>query len=161
MVREQADGPPFLLRQDHARRPGAPFLRAQAVIGGGRPQESRTQAPDQPARRRLGRREEEALGGIAQPEILAVRVVVAVGDGQDRADDQVPVGVEGDRDHGLDVCGPDTAVAVRATIEVDVALDRYLISCPMGCIAILQSSSRLFAKTPITPNVISLNRALL
>jgi hypothetical protein len=31
----------------------------------------------------------------------------------------------------------------------------------MGCIAILQSSSRLFAKTPITPNVISLNRALL
>ncbi len=53
VVGEQPDRPRSLLGQDHTGRTRTPFLRAQAVVRGGRPQEGWTYAPDQPARRGL------------------------------------------------------------------------------------------------------------
>ncbi|MCY1241206.1 hypothetical protein D9M72_540970 [compost metagenome] len=124
MIGKCAIGPfAFLLEHDDGRA-GAPFLAAEQVVGRSRDQEGRPHTPDDPAFRRLGRREKEALQRIAEAELRAARAgdVVLRRHRQNGSRNDVPVRVQRKGDDRLDVDGRLVAV-IRAVAVVVIELE--------------------------------------
>jgi hypothetical protein len=124
VVGQHAVGVAVLLLEQQGGRARAPFLGPQIRLAG-RPQDGRTDGPDQAVMLGL-RREEEALGGVAEAErgVVAGIGVLLLHDRHDGADDQVPVLVQRKRDHRLDVQGVAAAV-LGAVAAVVVLLERH------------------------------------
>ena len=133
IVGERAEQPMPLYREDDDRRSCTPAMVAEILIGRGRQQECRPDAPDDFAR--LCRREEERGIEISDPELLMARGrQLGLGDHRrDPAGDQVPIRIDRDWNDGLDVEDllrrmkrPDTEIRIRLKWEADEVGDRVL-----------------------------------
>src|SRR5215468_7126327 len=77
---------------------------AKDRIGCGWDSEYRAQAPDESARARVCRREKQFFRDIANAVRVAVKYCVGLADDRDdRACDQIPIGIDVQRDNRLDV----------------------------------------------------------
>jgi hypothetical protein len=105
VIGENAVGPAVLLLEDDSGRTGAPLLGAEAIIGRGRPQKHRADAPDDAARPRRARQQEEALRGVAEAAMRADsrRRLLPVHQRHDGPHDQIPLLVQLERNDRLDV----------------------------------------------------------
>src|SRR4029453_16360862 len=109
----------------------APLAAAPLRGGRGRERERRPRAPDELLR--PGGREEQRWVDVAEAEgvVDPGRERRLVDDGHDRSRDQVPAGVEFDRDDGLHVHDPDGAV-LRAGVEVELCWNGTLMRSATG-----------------------------
>ena len=126
LVGEDADGPASLLHEPDERRPEAPLFRSEQAIGRGGIVADRAEPPDEAAGTGCLGREEETLRGIAKARLGAglAKDIGLRDDGQNRAQDQVPILADGDRDNRLNVECESVAVG-RPDIKILVGLEGH------------------------------------
>jgi hypothetical protein len=124
VVREDAEGPRAALLHQDSGGAGGPLAGLERRPGRGRPEDHRPDTPGQAGHARA-RREEEALGDVAEAGLVLRRVAFLVHERDDGAGDQRPVVGQPEGDHRLDVQRPTESVVARATAEVEVVLERH------------------------------------
>jgi pimeloyl-ACP methyl ester carboxylesterase len=114
------------LHQGDEGRPNTPLIRPEKIIRIRGVVADRADAPDEAAPARSLGREKEALRGVAKARLGArvAKDIVLRDDGQDRAQDQVPILADGDWDNRLDVECESVAVS-RPDIIVPVCLEGH------------------------------------
>jgi len=149
VIRQRPDHPVPRHGKQHKARPRAPLPIAQQRVGSRRERHRRPKAPDQFAR--IRRREEQAGVDVAQPERARYsrggrRLV---DDGYDSPCDQIPVLVQSNRNHRLNIQDPLRGV-VGADTEIKVVLERHADEVCDGVLSFLSqllgSGLRLVAR---------------
>src|SRR5208337_5424240 len=126
MVREHAVGPWTIESQDYPGRPSAPLAPGEEGVRRRRVEKNRSHAPDDSRRRRTGGRQKEALQGVGEPRLGLGKEAVERRERDDRADNEVPVTVQGERNDRLNVQRIAKGVVMGTAAPVEVVLERDL-----------------------------------
>lgn len=123
VVGQHADRPAVALAQGDGSWPCPPFFGAKQFVGGSGQEQRRSRAPDDAAlTRRLGRKE-ETLQGVAKPGLGgAAEDVFLIDVGQDGARNQVPVLIESEGNHWLNIDPILETIAINPCAPIEVVL---------------------------------------
>src|SRR5204863_4892739 len=138
LIHECAHGPSTHLLQYYQRGSDRECASAEKVLGAGRIEKHRAETPDNAERTRFLRRKEKALSRVAKTilgtircresqmlwDIFDIEKIVLRYDRQDRAQNQIPIFADGDRNDWLNVEGELVAVMRRSIAKVFVRLKR-------------------------------------
>lgn len=126
MIGERAVGVRASLLEHDSGRADTPFIGTDEV-GAARDQEYRADAPDQSAGRGLLRREKQALHHIAGPALPAITQPgdILIDQWDDGARYKIPILVQRDRDHRLDIDRRAFAIPVSTDVAIRVELERH------------------------------------